>query len=272
MLGKSRRISLPNPTLRHSFRPKILKGPPPHHPPAGPSAVYSILPSISPTVRPTRPTHPALAMFQLPILREPIADDAFTAGLPVAGERKALPMSPREVKERGWDEVDVVFVTGDAYIDHSSFAMAILGRVLEAGGFRVAIISQPDWHTADDWKRFGKPRLFYAISAGNMDSMINHYTASKKVRNDDAYSPGRPASVCRPDRVHARLLSAGARGVQGRARDRGRGRGERCADSPTTTTGATRSAVPFLHGLQGRPRRLRHGRRRGIVDIANRMR
>lgn len=111
-----------------------------------------------------------------------------------------LPMSAEEAKRRGWDEVDVVIVTGDAYIDHPSFAMGILGRVLEAAGFRVGIISQPDWRKVDDWRRFGRPRLFYAISAGNMDSMINHYTANKKVRNADAYSPGGRIGL-RPDRA-----------------------------------------------------------------------
>ena len=142
-------------------------------------------------------------MLQLPILNESVSSDPL-AQLAVEfvpfGERKALPMSRREMEDRGWDEVDIVFVTGDAYIDHPSFAMAILGRVLEAGGFRVGIISQPDWHQVDDWQRFGKPRLFYAISAGNMDSMINHYTANKKVRNDDAYSPGGRIGL-RPDRA-----------------------------------------------------------------------
>ena len=111
-----------------------------------------------------------------------------------------LPMTIQECRARDWPEVDVVFVTGDAYIDHPSFAMAILGRVLEAAGFRVAILSQPDWHSCDDWRRFGRPRLFFAISAGNMDSMINHYTANKKVRNDDAYSPGGRIGR-RPDRA-----------------------------------------------------------------------
>jgi len=114
--------------------------------------------------------------------------------------RVALPMSREEMEERGWDEIDIVFVTGDAYIDHPSFAMAILCRVLEAGGYRVGIVSQPDWEKVDDWQRFGRPRLFYAISAGNMDSMINHYTANKKVRNDDAYSPGGKIGL-RPDRA-----------------------------------------------------------------------
>ena len=101
---------------------------------------------------------------------------------------------------RGWDAVDVVFVTGDAYVDHPSFAMAILHRVLEAAGFRVAILSQPDWQSCEPWRQFGRPRLFFAVSAGNMDSLINHYTANKKVRNDDAYSPGGRIGL-RPDRA-----------------------------------------------------------------------
>lgn len=115
-------------------------------------------------------------------------------------DRKPLPMTMEEARARGWDEIDVVFVTGDAYIDHPSFAMAILGRVLESAGFRVGIVSQPDWRSADAWKTFGKPKLFFAISAGNMDSMINHYTANRKVRNDDAYSPGGRIGQ-RPDRA-----------------------------------------------------------------------
>src|SRR5262245_14614342 len=111
-----------------------------------------------------------------------------------------LPMTWGEVAARGWDAVDVVFVTGDAYVDHPSFAMAILGRVLEAAGFRVALLSQPDWRSCEPWRQFGRPRLFFAISAGNMDSMINHYTANKKVRNADAYSPGGRIGL-RPDRA-----------------------------------------------------------------------
>ena len=113
---------------------------------------------------------------------------------------RPLPMTAEEMRERGWDEMDVVIVTGDAYIDHPSFAMAILGRVLEAAGFRVGIISQPDWKNCHDWRRFGRPRLFFGISAGNMDSMINHYTANRKVRNSDAYSPGGRIGL-RPDRA-----------------------------------------------------------------------
>jgi uncharacterized radical SAM protein YgiQ len=116
------------------------------------------------------------------------------------GAAKPLPMSREEALARGWDEVDVVFVTGDAYVDHPSFAMALLGRLLESAGFRVGIVSQPDWRNCDAWRTFGRPRLFYGISAGNMDSMINHYTANKKVRNDDAYSPGGKIGL-RPDRA-----------------------------------------------------------------------
>jgi uncharacterized radical SAM protein YgiQ len=118
----------------------------------------------------------------------------------VAPNLPHLPASHAEMKVRGWDYVDVVFVTGDAYVDHPAFAMGILGRVLEAAGFRVAILSQPDWKSALPWRQFGPPRLFFGISASNMDSMINHYTANKKVRNDDAYSPGGKIGL-RPDRA-----------------------------------------------------------------------
>lgn len=111
-------------------------------------------------------------------------------------------MTPQEVAARGWDAVDVVFVSGDAYVDHPSFAMALLGRLLEDEGYRVAILSQPDWRSCEPWQVFGRPRMAFAISAGNMDSMLNHYTASRKVRNDDAYSPGGQIGR-RPDRATA---------------------------------------------------------------------
>lgn len=123
--------------------------------------------------------------------------------LPLWTERYAAPFAPTtaaELAARGWDAVDVVFVTGDAYVDHPSFANAILTRVLEQAGFRVAVLSQPDWRSCEPWRQFGRPRLFFAVSAGNMDSLINHYTASKKVRNDDAYSPGGRIGR-RPDRA-----------------------------------------------------------------------
>ena len=102
------------------------------------------------------------------------ADRPVPGGLPVAPRGVPfLPTTAEEMRALGWDAVDVVFVTGDAYVDHPSFAMAILGRVLESRGFRVAILPQPDWRSADAWRALGRPRLFYAVSAGNMDSMIN---------------------------------------------------------------------------------------------------
>jgi uncharacterized radical SAM protein YgiQ len=123
--------------------------------------------------------------------------------LPLWQERYTAPLAPTtaaEMRDRGWDAVDVVFVTGDAYVDHPSFAMAILHRVLERAGYRVGMLSQPDWRSVEPWRTFGRPRLFFAVSAGNMDSLINHYTANKKVRNDDAYSPGGRIGL-RPDRA-----------------------------------------------------------------------
>ncbi len=100
----------------------------------------------------------------------------------------------------GWDSCDVILVTGDAYVDHPSFGMAVIGRVLEAHGFRVGIISQPGWRDRKDFECLGKPNLYFGVAGGNMDSMINHYTADKKVRHDDAYTPGNVAGK-RPDRA-----------------------------------------------------------------------
>ncbi|MFG0320324.1 MAG: YgiQ family radical SAM protein, partial [Planctomycetota bacterium JB042] len=132
--------------------------------------------------------------------------------------RRSLPFLPTtraEVEALGWDAPDVVFVTGDAYVDHPSFAMAILGRVLEAAGFRVAILSQPDWTDAAPFRSLGRPRLFFAVGAGNMDSMLNRYTAQRKPRSDDAYSPGGVAGR-RPDRstnVYAQRCREAFKGV-----------------------------------------------------------
>ena len=111
-----------------------------------------------------------------------------------------LPMSRAEMEALGWDSCDIIIVTGDAYIDHPSFGMALIGRLLEAQGFRVGIISQPDWHSAEDFKKLGKPNLFYGVTAGNMDSMVNRYTADKRIRSDDAYTPGAEPNR-RPDRA-----------------------------------------------------------------------
>ena len=111
-----------------------------------------------------------------------------------------LPMSRAEMEQLGWDSCDVVLVTGDAYVDHPSFGMAVIGRVLEAQGFRVGIIAQPDWTSAQAFRALGKPNLFWGVTAGNMDSMINRYTADRKIRSEDAYTPGGQAGR-RPDRA-----------------------------------------------------------------------
>ncbi|WP_313313006.1 YgiQ family radical SAM protein [Pulveribacter sp.] len=116
------------------------------------------------------------------------------------GTAPYLPMSRAEMEQLGWDSCDVVLVTGDAYVDHPSFGMAVIGRVLEAQGFRVGIIAQPDWTSAEAFKALGKPNLFWGVTAGNMDSMINRYTADRKIRSDDAYTPGDVGGK-RPDRA-----------------------------------------------------------------------
>jgi uncharacterized radical SAM protein YgiQ len=115
------------------------------------------------------------------------------------GPAPFLPMSRAEMEALGWDSCDIILVTGDAYVDHPSFGMAIVGRLLEAQGFRVGIIAQPDWHSTGDFKRLGAPNLFFGITAGNMDSMVNRYTSDKRIRSDDAYTPGGAAGK-RPDR------------------------------------------------------------------------
>ena len=111
-----------------------------------------------------------------------------------------LPMSRAEMEARGWDSCDVIIVTGDAYIDHPSFGMALIGRLLEAQGFRVGIIAQPDWQSAEPFRALGKPNLYFGVTAGNMDSMVNRYTADRKIRSDDAYTPDAAANR-RPDRA-----------------------------------------------------------------------
>ena len=116
------------------------------------------------------------------------------------GTAKILPMSRAEMEQLGWDSCDVILVTGDAYVDHPSFGMAIIGRLLENQGFRVGIIAQPDWQSAEPFKVLGKPNLFFGVTAGNMDSMINRYTADRKIRSDDAYTPGNEGGK-RPDRA-----------------------------------------------------------------------
>lgn len=111
-----------------------------------------------------------------------------------------LPITASEVKERGWDSVDFVYVTGDAYVDHPSFGAAIITRVLESEGYKVAVLAQPRWNTTEDFMRFGRPNLGFLVSSGNIDSMVAHYTAAKKHRSADAYSPGKVMGL-RPDRA-----------------------------------------------------------------------
>ena len=115
------------------------------------------------------------------------------------GTAPFLPMSRAEMTQLGWDSCDIILVSGDAYVDHPSFGMAVIGRMLEAQGFRVGIIAQPEWHSAEPFQALGKPHLFFGVTAGNMDSMINRYTADRKIRSDDAYTPGGIGGK-RPDR------------------------------------------------------------------------
>ena len=150
---------------------------------------------------------PTRFVYRPPTIRQPIpamqaARDLFSYPQHWAhelGTAPQLPMSRAEMDLLGWDACDVIIVTGDAYVDHPSFGMAIVGRLLEAQGFRVGILAQPDWNSAEDFRRLGRPNLFFGITAGNMDSMVNRYTSDRRLRSDDAYSPGGEGGR-RPDR------------------------------------------------------------------------
>lgn len=114
-------------------------------------------------------------------------------------ESAFLPTSVKEIEALGWDYIDVILFSGDAYVDHPSFGAAVLGRVLQSHGYRVAIVPQPNWRDdLRDFRKLGKPRLFFGVSAGAMDSMVNHYTANRRRRSDDAYTPGGKSGM-RPD-------------------------------------------------------------------------
>src|SRR5579859_3624098 len=115
------------------------------------------------------------------------------------GTAPFLPTSRAEMDALGWDACDIVLVTGDAYVDHPSFGMAIIGRLLEAQGFRVGIIAQPDWQSAAPFAALGRPALFFGVTGGNMDSMVNRYTADRRLRHNDSYTPGGEGGR-RPDR------------------------------------------------------------------------
>ena len=111
-----------------------------------------------------------------------------------------LPTTKKEIEQLGWDVPDFVLVTGDAYVDHPTFGVAIISRLLESYGYKIAILAQPDWHTDRDFTKFGQPKLGFMVTAGNIDSMVAHYTAARRKRSDDAYSPGGKAGK-RPDRA-----------------------------------------------------------------------
>jgi len=124
---------------------------------------------------------------------------------------KHLPTTLKEVQERNWDQLDVILVSGDAYVDHPSFGIALIGRVLESLGLKVAILPQPNWQDdLRDFKKLGPPKLFFGVSSGNMDSMVNHYTANKRLRSNDAYTPGGQSGF-RPDYatvVYSKILKS----------------------------------------------------------------
>jgi len=141
----------------------------------------------------------------------------FSSSSRVAGSPPAtfLPTSRAEMAALGWEQCDIIIVTGDAYVDHPSFGMAIIGRVLEAQGFKVGIIAQPDWHSTRDFEALGAPRLFFGVTGGNMDSMVNRYTSDRRVRSDDAYTPGGQGGK-RPDRcviVYSQRIRESYKGV-----------------------------------------------------------
>ena len=120
-----------------------------------------------------------------------------------------LSVSVKEVELKGWDEIDVIIFSGDAYVDHPSFGPSVIGRIIEDEGFRVAIVPQPNWKDdLRDFRKLGRPKYFFGVTAGNMDSMVNHYTAARRLRSDDAYTPGGKAGF-RPDYptiVYTRIL------------------------------------------------------------------
>ena len=172
--------------------------------------------------------------------------------------RDFLPVSAEDMASRGWDGYDFLVVGGDAYIDHPSFGTAVISRVLEAEGFRVAVLCQPDWHSAAAFAAMGRPRLGVMIGAGNLDSMVAHYTASRHPRREDFYSPGRKTGL-RPDRSRHRIREPRARGLPRPPRGHRLARGEPQALRPLRLLAG--QGAPQRHiRREGRPPRLRHGR------------
>ena len=167
-----------------------------------------------------------------------------------------LPVSTADMEARGWDSYDFLIITGDAYVDHPSFGPAIISRVLEAEGYRVAILAQPDWRKASSFTALGRPRLGVMLSSGNIDSMVAHYTVAKKRRHDDAYSPGNRAGL-RPDRAVI-VYANKVREAFGDIPLIIGGLEASCAALPITTTGRTRCAGRCSL-TASRPAGLRHG-------------
>ena len=151
-----------------------------------------------------------------------------------------LPMSREEMDLLGWDSCDIILVTGDAYVDHPSFGMAVIGRTLEAQGFRVGIIAQPDWRS-QAFKALGRPNLYFGITAGNMDSMVNHYTADRRIRSDDSYTAGGKHGS-RPDRA-VLVYSQRCRRPTRKRPSSSAGSRLRSAGSPISITGRRRSGA-----------------------------
>ena len=150
-----------------------------------------------------------------------------------------LPVSAEEMHERGWWWYDALVVGGDAYVDHPSFGTAVISRVLEAEGLRVAVLAQPDWHDAEAFRAMGRPRLGVFIGAGNLDSMVAHYTAAKRRRSEDFYSPGKRTG-CRPDR--AAICASGGKRAD-KAQRRG-GRASECRAPRAHRESVARTATP----------------------------
>ena len=168
-----------------------------------------------------------------------------------------LPVNRQDMAERGWDQVDFVYVSGDAYVDHPSFGAAIVTRLLESHGYKVGVIAQPDWNDPASVAALGEPRLAFLVSAGNMDSMVNHYTVARKRRREDAYSPGGAGGPA-PEPRGRRLQQPHPPHVQEDAHRAGRHRGElAAARALRLLVGQDEALHPA--GLRGRPRELRHG-------------
>lgn len=155
-----------------------------------------------------------------------------------------LPVTKKDMLERGWEQADFVYVCGDAYVDHPSFGAAIITRVLENAGFKVAFLAQPDWRSDKDFTRFGRPRLGFLVSSGNIDSMVAHYTVAKKRRSADAYSPGGKVGL-RPDRAVIVYCNK-IREIYGDIPIIIGGLKRRFAALPTTTIGMIRCAARYF--------------------------